>query len=170
MLRLSDIARIELGSSSYSQVARVNGKQTALMGINQLPGANALEVAKGALAELDRLSQYFPEGVKYNVVLNATDYVHESIDEVVMTFCETTLIVMIVILIFLQNWMAVIIPMLTIPVSLIGTFAVMKIMGFSLNTLTLFGLVLAIAIVVDDAIVVVEDCARLVSKGVLNRV
>lgn len=170
MLRLSDIARIELGSSSYSQVARVNGKQTALMGINQLPGANALEVAKGALAELDRLSQYFPEGVKYNVVLNATDYVHESIDEVVMTFCETTLIVMIVILIFLQNWRAVIIPMLTIPVSLIGTFAVMKIMGFSLNTLTLFGLVLAIAIVVDDAIVVVEDCARLVSKGVLNRV
>lgn len=103
--------------------------------------------------------------MKYNVVLNATDYVHESIDEVVMTFCETTLIVMIVILIFLQNWRAVIIPMLTIPVSLIGTFAVMKIMGFSLNTLTLFGLVLAIAIVVDDTIVVVEDCAGLCRKG-----
>lgn len=170
ILRLRDIARVELGSSSYSQVARVNGKQTALIGISQLPGANALDVADGALKELDRLSQYFPQGVHYNVVLNSTDYVHESIDEVLMTFLETTLIVMVVILLFLQNWRAVIIPMITIPVSLIATLAVMKVMGFSLNTLSLFGLVLAIAIVVDDAIVVVEDCSRLVSAGKLNRV
>lgn len=170
ILRLRDIADVELGSSSYSQVARVNGRQTALLGINQLPGANALDVAKNSLAELDRLSKYFPEGVKYNVILNATDYVHNSIEEVLETFCETTLIVFIVILLFLQNWRAVIIPMLTIPVSLLATLAVMKIMGFTLNTLTLFGLVLAIAIVVDDAIVVVEDCARLVSQGKLNRV
>lgn len=170
LLRLKDVATVELGSTSYSEVARVNGQQTALMGISQRPGANALEVADAALAELDRQSKYFPEGVSYRVVLNSTDYVRESIDEVVLTFIETSVIVMIVIMLFLQNWRAVIIPMLTIPVSLIGTLAVMKLMGFSLNTLTLFGLVLAIAIVVDDAIVVVEDCARLVSQGKLNRV
>lgn len=170
ILRLKDVARVELGSSSYSGVAKVNGQQTALIGIRQLPGANALDVAKGSIKELDRLSKYFPDGVYYRVVMNSTDYVSKSIDEVLVTFVETSLIVMIVILIFLQNWRAVIIPMLTIPVSLIATFAVMKIMGFSINTLTLFGLVLAIAIVVDDAIVVVEDCSRLVDEGDLNRV
>lgn len=170
ILRLKDVADVELGSSSYSQVAKVNGKQTALIGINQLPGANAIEVADGSLVELERLAEYFPEGLSYNVILNSTDYVHQSINDVVMTFAETTLIVFVVILLFLQNWRAVIIPMITIPVSLIATLAVMKLMGFSLNTLSLFGLVLAIAIVVDDAIVVVEDCARLVSQGKLNRV
>lgn len=168
-LRLRDIAKVELGSSSYSGSSSVNGQATALIGVSQLPGANALDVADGVIAELDRLSQYFPDGVHYRVVMNSTDYVRESISNLLVTFVETTLIVMIVILIFLQNWRAVIIPMLTIPVSLIGTFAVMKIMGFSINTLTLFGLVLAIAIVVDDAIVVVEDCSRLVDKGILNR-
>lgn len=169
ILRLRDVARVELGSSSYSSVAKVNGHETALIGVEQLPGANALDVADGAIAELDRLSQYFPDGIHYRVVLNSTDFVHASIDEVVVTFVETSLIVMVVILLFLQNWRAVVIPMLTIPVSLIATFAVMKIMGFSLNTLTLFGLVLAIAIVVDDAIVVVEDCSRLVDKGIMTR-
>ena len=169
MLRLRDVGRVELGSESYTAVAKVNNQPTALIGVEQLPGANALDVAKGALEELDRLSQYFPEGVTYNVVLNATDYVHESIDEVLVTFVETTLIVMVVILLFLQNWRAVIIPMLTIPVSLIATLAVMRVMGFSLNTLSLFGMVLAIAIVVDDAIVVVEDCSRLVDRGDMSR-
>ena len=169
ILRLKDVAKVELGSSSYSAVAKVNGQATALIGIEQLPGANALDVADGSLKEMERLAQYFPEGVHYNVVLNATDYVHESINDVISTFVITSLIVMVVILIFLQNWRAVIIPMLTIPVSLIATFAVMKAMGFSLNTLTLFGLVLAIAIVVDDAIVVVEDCSRLVDKGDISR-
>lgn len=168
-LRLKDVAKVELGSSSYSGVAKVNGKETALIGVSQLPGANALEVADGAIAELDRLSQYFPAGVTYRIVNNSTDFVHESIDEVFVTFIETSLIVMVVILLFLQSWRAVIIPMLTIPVSLIATFAVMKLLGFSINTLTLFGLVLAIAIVVDDAIVVVEDCARLVQAGKLSR-
>lgn len=170
ILRLKDVARVELGSSSYSAVSKVNGKETALIGVRQLPGANALDVAKGSIAELDRLSRYFPDGVKYRVVMNSTDYVSKSIDEVLVTFLETSLIVMVVILLFLQNWRAVIIPMLTIPVSLIATFAVMKLMGFTINTLTLFGLVLAIAIVVDDAIVVVEDCSRLVDKGELNRI
>lgn len=169
-LRLKDVAKVELGSSSYSAVAKVNGKETALIGIRQLPGANALDVAKGSIKELDHLSQYFPDGVNYRIVMNSTDYVTKSIDEVLLTFLETSLIVMVVILLFLQNWRAVVIPMITIPVSLIATFAVMKILGFSINTLTLFGLVLAIAIVVDDAIVVVEDCSRLVDKGVLNRV
>ncbi|MDE7109747.1 MAG: efflux RND transporter permease subunit, partial [Muribaculaceae bacterium] len=169
ILRLKDVAKVELGSTSYAQVAKVNGKATALIGVEQTPGANALDVADGVLKELDRLSQYFPDGIHYNVILNSTTYVHESIDDVVNTFVITSLIVMVVILIFLQNWRAVIIPMITIPVSLIATFAVMKLLGFSLNTLTLFGLVLAIAIVVDDAIVVVEDCSRLVDKGNISR-
>lgn len=169
VLRLRDVAKIDLGSSSYTSVAKLNNRETALIGIEQLPGANALDVADGCVAELERLSQYFPDGVSYTIVENSTDYVHESIDNLLTTFLLTSLIVMAVILIFLQNWRAVVIPMITIPVSLIGTFAVMKIMGFTLNTLTLFGLVLAIAIVVDDAIVVVEDCARIVDKGLMNR-
>ena len=168
ILRLKDIAKVELGSESYSQVAKVNGKQSCVIAVNQYPGANALDVADKSIAELDRLSQYFPEGIHYTVVQNSTDFVRASLDDVATTFLLTSLIVMAVILIFLQNWRAVIIPMITIPVSLIATFAVMKLLGFSLNTLTLFGLVLAIAIVVDDAIVVVEDCSRLVDKGVLN--
>ncbi len=168
ILRLKDIAKIDLGSESYGQVAKVNNKETCLIGIQQLPDANALDVANKSIAELERLSQYFPDGVHYSIVQNSTDFVKSSLSDVMTTFLLTSLIVMIVIMIFLQNWRAVIIPMITIPVSLIATFAVMKLMGFSLNTLTLFGLVLAIAIVVDDAIVVVEDCSRLVDKGVLN--
>lgn len=168
MLRLGDVATIDMGSETYSMEAAVNGRGAALIGINQLPGANALQVASNCIDKLDNLQQYFPEGVKYRIIQNATDFVTASIDEVLVTFVETTLIVMIVILLFLQSWRAVLIPMLTIPVSLIATFAVMKLMGFSINTLTLFGLVLAIAIVVDDAIVVVEDCSRLVDEGKLN--
>ncbi len=168
LLHLKDIARVDLGSVSYTQIARVNGQQSAMIGISQLPGANALDVAKGCEAKLKELKQYFPPGVDYRIMLNTTDFVTASIDELLVTFLETTIIVMLVILLFLQNWRATIIPMLTIPVSLIATLAVMKWMGFSLNTLTLFGLVLAIAIVVDDAIVVVEDCARLLDEGKLN--
>ena len=139
-----------------------------MIGISQLPGANALKVAKGCEAKLDELAKYFPPGVNYKIMLDTTEFVTESIDELLITFLETTILVMLVILLFLQNWRAVIIPMLTIPVSLIATLAVMKWMGFTLNTLTLFGLVLAIAIVVDDAIVVVEDCSRLLDEGKLN--
>ena len=168
MLRLRDIGRIELGSQNYDAIARVDNKEVALIGIYQLPGANALDVAKRTQAELERLSQYFPEGVHYRIIQNSSDFVTASIDEVLVTFVETTLIVMIVILLFLQNWRAVVIPMITIPVALIATFAAMKLMGFTINTLTLFGLVLAIAIVVDDAIVVVEDCDRLVQDGTLT--
>lgn len=169
MLRLKDVATIDLGSESYSTASTINGVPACSIGINQLPGANAMHVAKGVEAELEKLEQYLPEGVEMRVVLNQTDYVKESLDDLFVTFLLTSLIVMIVILIFLQNWRAVVIPMITIPVSLIATFAVMKIMGFSLNTLSLFGLVLAIAIVVDDAIVVVEDCSRLVDTGKMTR-
>lgn len=168
IIRLKDVAEIDLGSESYSQYAAVNNEQSCLIGISQLPGANAIDVADGALKEMERLSQYFPEGVSYRVVQNSTDFVKASLKDVLTTFILTTLIVMVVIILFLQNWRAVIIPMLTIPVSLIATFAVMKLMGFSLNILSLFGLVLAIAIVVDDAIVVVEDCSRLVDEGTLT--
>lgn len=168
LLRLKDIARVELGSQDYSGISHVSGKQAGLIGVQQLPGANALEVADKVKAKMEELSEYFPSGVHYNIILDTTSFVTASIDEVLVTFVETTLIVMLVILIFLQSWRAVIIPMIAIPVSLIATFAVMKLLGFSLNTLTLFGLVLAIAIVVDDAIVVVEDCARLVQEGKLT--
>ncbi|MDE6416744.1 MAG: multidrug efflux RND transporter permease subunit [Duncaniella sp.] len=167
-LRLGDVATVEMGSNSYSTISHVSGHDAGLIGIHQLPGANALDVAKRVTEKMDDLAQYFPDGVSYKVIMNTTEFVNASIDEVLVTFVETTLIVMLVILIFLQNWRAVIIPMLTIPVSLIATFAVMKLLGFTLNTLTLFGLVLAIAIVVDDAIVVVEDCSRLVDEGTLT--
>lgn len=168
LLRLHDVARVDLGSESYGMSAGVSNHPAGLLGIKQLPGANALEVSKSVKAKLDELQRYFPPGVHYRVIMDTTDFVTASIDEVLVTFVETTLIVMLVILLFLQNWRTVIIPMLTIPVSLIATFAVMKLMGFTINTLTLFGLVLAIAIVVDDAIVVVEDCARIVDEGKLS--
>ena len=168
ILHLRDIAHVELGSSSYSNVTQVNGNQAAMLAIYQLPGSNAMEVAGKVKAELKNLEQYFPEGVSYAIVQDSTEFVSASIDNVVVTAAETMLIVLIVILFFLQSARAVIIPMLTIPVSLIATLAVMKLMGFSLNTLTLFGLVLAIAIVVDDAIVVVEDCQRIVDKRIMT--
>ena len=160
ILRLKDVATVELGSESYSTISHVSGKQAGLIGVQQRPGANALDVATKVKAKMDELSEYFPDGVHYEVIMDTTSFVNASIDEVLVTFVETTLIVMIVILIFLQSWRAVIIPMIAIPVSLIATFAVMKLLGFSINTLTLFGLVLAIAIVVDDAIVVVEAHAK----------
>lgn len=168
VLRLRDIASVDLGSESYSSVSKVSGRSAGLIGIYQRSDANALDVAKEVESKLAELEQYLPAGVHCRILMNTTDFVTESIDEVLVTFVETTLIVMLVILLFLQSWRAVIIPMITIPVSLIATFAVMKLLGFTLNTLTLFGLVLAIAIVVDDAIVVVEDCSRLVDEGTLS--
>ena len=159
MLRLKDIARIDLGSASYSVVSRLNGKPTAAIAIYQQPGSNSLDVSKGVKAKMEELA------VAYNVTLDTTDVIHASIDEVMVTFFETTLLVILVIFLFLQNWRAVIIPCITLPVSLIGTFAVMAAFGFSINTLTLFGLILAVAIVVDDAIVVVENASRLLETG-----
>ena len=165
MLRLKDIARIDLGSASYSVVSRLKGQPTAAIAIYQQPGSNSLDVSKGVKAKMQELAASFPAGVSYNVTLDTTDVIHASIDEVMVTFFETTLLVILVIFLFLQNWRAVIIPCLTIPVSLIGTLAVMAAFGFSINTLTLFGLILAVAIVVDDAIVVVENASRLLETG-----
>ena len=165
MLRLKDVARIDLGSSSYNVVSKLKGHPTAAIAIYQQPGSNSLDVSKGVKAKMQELAQNFPAGVSYNVTLDTTDVINASIDEVLVTFLETTLLVVLVIFLFLQNWRAVIIPCITIPVSLIGTLAVMAALGFSINTLTLFGLILAVAIVVDDAIVVVENASRLLETG-----
>lgn len=165
MLRLKDVARIDLGSASYSVVSQLRGHPTAAIAIYQQPGSNSLDVSKGVKEKMKELAQNFPSGIEYNVTLDTTDVINASIDEVLVTFLETTLLVVLVIFLFLQNWRAVIMPCITIPVSLIGTLAVMAALGFSINTLTLFGLILAVAIVVDDAIVVVENASRLLETG-----
>ena len=165
MLRLKDVARIDLGSASYSVVSQLRGHPTAAIAIYQQPGSNSLDVSKGVKEKMKELAQNFPSGIEYNVTLDTTDVINASIDEVLVTFLETTLLVVLVIFLFLQNWRAVIIPCITIPVSLISTLAVMAALGFSINTLTLFGLILAVAIVVDDAIVVVENASRLLETG-----
>lgn len=165
ILRLKDVAHIELGSSSYNVVSRLKGHQTAAIAIYQLPGSNSLDVSKAVRAKMEQLAANLPAGVQYQVTLDTTQVIDASIHEVLITFLETTALVVLVIFLFLQNFRAVIIPCLTIPVSLIGTLAVMAALGFSINTLTLFGLILAIAIVVDDAIVVVENSSRLMDTG-----
>ena len=164
ILRLKDVARIELGSSSYNVTSKLKGQPSAAIAIYQLPGSNSLEVAKRVREKMEQLAANLPEGVVYDVTLDTTQVINASIDEVLVTFLETTALVILVIFLFLQNFRAVIIPCITIPVSLIGTLAVMSALGFSINTLTLFGLILAIAIVVDDAIVV-ENSSRLMDTG-----
>ena len=166
ILRLSDVARIELGSQNYNVVSRLKGQPTAGIAVYQLPGSNSLDVAKGVKERMEELAEAFPQGMEYQITLDTTDVVHDSISEVLKTFVEATILVVLVMFLFLQNWRAVLIPCLTIPVSLIGTLAVMAALGFSINTLTLFGLILAIAIVVDDAIVVVENVTRLADEVV----
>ncbi len=163
-LRLKDIAKIELGSQSYSVTTTMKGEEIAAIGINQMPGSNALDVAKEVKAKVKELQHFLPEGINMNIVMDNTKFVTASIDEVLVTIAETTLLVILVMFLFLQNFRAVIIPALTIPISLLGTFAIMRLLGFSINLLTLFGLVLAIAIVVDDAIVVVENASRLIAS------
>lgn len=165
VLRLRDVAHIDLGSASYNVVSRLNGQPTAAIAIYQQPGSNSLDVSKGVRDKMQELSKAFPQGIEYSVTLDTTNVIHASVDDVLVTFLETTLLVVLVIFLFLQNWRAVIIPCITIPVSLIGTLAVMALFGFSINTLTLFGLILAVAIVVDDAIVVVENSTRLLDTG-----
>ena len=165
ILRLKDVAHIELGSKRYNVVSRLEGKPTAGIAVYQLPGSNSLDVAKGVKTRMAELAEAFPQGVYYQVTLDTTEVVHDSINEVMKTFVEATILVVLVMFFFLQSWRAVLIPCITIPVSLIGTLAVMALLGFSINTLTLFGLILAIAIVVDDAIVVVENVTRLLDEA-----
>ena len=164
MLRLGDIARIEIGSESYSVSSKLRGKPTAALAVYQSPGSSSLAVSKAVKERMEMLASAFPPEVHYQIALDTTEVVRSSIEEVIFTIIETTLLVIFVIFLFLQNWRATLIPCLTIPVSLIGTFAVMLLFGFTINTLTLFGIILAIAIVVDDAIVVVENATRIIDQ------
>lgn len=164
-LRISDLATIELGRESYSTTATLKGQAVAAIAVYQLPGANALDVSKRIKKEMDKLASYFPDGVEYSITLDTTEFINASITGIYETLITAFILVLLVILIFLQNWRAMLIPLLTIPVSLIGTFTFMSIMGFSINTLTLFGLVLAIGLVVDDAIIIVENSYRLIETG-----
>src|SRR5690606_32174347 len=165
LLRLADVARIELAAGDYTLRARLDGQNAAAIGIFQAPGANALEIRDEVISRMDELSKSFPEGVEYTSVYDTTVFVRDSIKSVITTLLEATLLVVLVVILFLQTWRASIIPLLAVPVSVVGTFAVLYLLGYSINTLTLFGLVLAIGIVVDDAIVVVENVERHIEEG-----
>ncbi len=168
ILRLKDVARVELGAEGYYWSVQLNDKPSVAMGVFQRPGANSLEVATGIAAKLEELSKSFPEGLEYHIPYNPTTFVSESIHEVLVTLLFTVFLVILSVYIFLEDWRATLIPSITIPVSLIGTFAVMLAMGMSINTLTMFGLVLVIGIVVDDAIVVVENVSRIMEHENLS--
>ena len=157
LVRLRDVARVELGSSFYNASGRFSGKPATVLAVYQAPGANALAVSEGVLAELSRLSEAFPDDLKYSVPFNTTDFVQQSLNDVVETLVIAFVLVISVVFLFLASWRATLIPAVAIPVSLIGTFAVLLALGMSLNTISLFALVLAIGIVVDDAIIVVEN-------------
>jgi HAE1 family hydrophobic/amphiphilic exporter-1 len=166
LVRLKDIGRAELGAEDYSSLLRYNGHDAVGIGVTQLPGANALDVDKAAKAELLRLSKNFPPGLKYAVAFDTTDVIGESIRDVIYTLLEAILLVVLVIYVFLQDWRSTFIPAITIPVSLVGTFIFIKALGFSINTLTLFGITLATGLVVDDAIVVIENVQRHIVEGI----
>ncbi|MDQ1080644.1 efflux RND transporter permease subunit [Pseudoroseomonas cervicalis] len=163
-LRLRDVARIELGAQQYDFQGRLNGRPSAPFGIYLQPGANALQTMAAVTARMDQLAAAMPQGMEYSVPYDTTTFVEVSIRQVVATFVEAILLVVLVVFLFLQSWRATLIPLLAIPVSIIGTFAGMYALGFSINMLTLFGLILAIGIVVDDAIVVVENVERLMEE------
>ncbi|MFS1288967.1 efflux RND transporter permease subunit [Pseudomonas piscis] len=169
VVRLSDVARIELGAGDYTLRASLDGKEQATVGIFLLPGANALQVADAVYAKFDELAQTFPEDVAYKAIWDPTVFVRESIAAVQHTLIEAVILVVLVVIVFLQTWRASIIPLLAVPVSIIGTFAWLYLLGYSINTLTLFGMVLAIGIVVDDAIVVVENVERFIAQGLRPR-
>ncbi|HET7694406.1 MAG TPA: multidrug efflux RND transporter permease subunit [Vicinamibacterales bacterium] len=163
--RLSDVARLELGANRYSLRSLLDNKPAVAIGVFQRPGTNALQASEDVHATMERLKQNFPPGMDYRIVYDPTVFVRDSIDAVAHTLFEAILLVVIVVVVFLQTWRASIIPLVAVPVSLVGTFAVMLGLGFSLNTLSLFGLVLSIGIVVDDAIVVVENVERHIELG-----
>jgi HAE1 family hydrophobic/amphiphilic exporter-1 len=166
LVRLKDVGRAELGAEDYGSLLRFDGHDAVGIGVTQLPGANALDVDKAAKAELLRLSKNFPPGLKYAVAFDTTDVIGESIRDVLYTLLEAIILVVLVIFIFLQDWRSTFIPAITIPVSLIGTFMFIKVLGFSINTLTLFGITLATGLVVDDAIVVIENVERHIVEGI----
>ena len=167
--RLRDVARVELGAKDYSTISRLDGQEAVTLAVFQAPGSNALEVSRNVRATMEELKTHFPPGVDYRIYYDTTMFVKESIIAVLRTIVEAFVLVVFVVLVFLQNWRATLIPILAVPVSLIGTLAFMQAFGFSLNTLTLLGLVLAIGIVVDDAIVVVEAVEHHLSEGLRPR-
>ena len=169
IVRVRDIGRVELGSQSYSHTATYNNAPTAAIGIYQLPEANALAVAEAVNAKMEQLSKSFPQGLKYEIPFDTTKFVVASIDEVYKTLIEAAILVLIVILAFLQDWRAMLVPATTVPVTIIGAFAAMAALGFTVNTATLFAIILAIGIVVDDAIVIVEGVSRHMEAGMTGR-
>ena len=164
-VRLKDVSRIELGSLVYQQIGRFNAKPAVIICVYQAPGSNALAVAKQVKAQMEDLKSRFPDGLEYTVAMDTTLPITEGMKEIVTTLLEAIVLVIIVVFLFLQNWRATLIPLLAVPVSLIGTFAVFPMLGFSINTLSLFGLILAIGLVVDDAIVVVEAVEHHIEHG-----
>jgi hydrophobic/amphiphilic exporter-1 (mainly G- bacteria), HAE1 family len=167
ILRLKDVARVELGAENYYWNVKLDGRPSVAMGIFQTPGSNALAVAKGVNNALEKLSKDFPEGLEYRIPYNPTTFISVAIEEILITLGFTILLVILTVYFFLGDWRATLIPSITIPVSLIGTFAVMLPLGMSINTLTMFGLILVIGIVVDDAIVVVENTSRIIEEEAL---
>ncbi len=165
IVRLRDVAKVELGSQQYEQSCRLDGKPSVALNVFQMPGSNALDTASQVYAKMNELKTRFPDGLDYKIIYDTTPFVKESVSEVFRTLRDAVILVSLVMLIFLQSWRAAIIPLIAVPVAIVGTFAVMAAFGFSLNNLTLFGLVLAIGIVVDDAIVVVENIERWLDKG-----
>jgi len=169
IVRLSDVGRVELGAKNYDMSSRLDGRESITIAVFQRPGSNALATAAGVRKEMSKLAAAFPAGLEHAIHYDTTQFVEESIHEVYKTLFEAVVLVFVVVLVFLQSWRATIIPMIAVPVSLVGTFAVMQLLGFSLNNLSLFGLVLAIGIVVDDAIVVVENVERWLAQGLSAR-
>ncbi len=169
IVRLRDVARLELGAQQYDQSCTLDGKPSVALSIFQLPGSNALQTAKGVYAKMAELEKRFPEGLEYHIVYDTTPFIEESILEVFKTLRDAIILVAIVVLVFLQSWRAALIPLVAVPVAIVGTFAAMAGLGYSLNNLSLFGLVLAIGIVVDDAIVVVENVERWLAAGLNPR-
>jgi hydrophobe/amphiphile efflux-1 (HAE1) family protein len=166
VVRLRDVStKVELGAEDYGQSCTLDRRPSVALSIYQLPGSNALQTAKGVYAKMEELKKRFPEGIDYEIVYDTTPFVSESIAEVFRTLRDAVILVAVVVLVFLQNWRAALIPLVAVPVAIVGTFAVMAALGFSLNNLSLFGLVLAIGIVVDDAIVVVENVERHLERG-----
>ncbi|MCU0571132.1 MAG: efflux RND transporter permease subunit, partial [Oculatellaceae cyanobacterium Prado106] len=164
LIKLRDVGRAELGAEDYSSILRFRGQDAVGLGISQLPGSNALQVAQSVRSQLETLSQSFPPGLQYRVAFDSTAFVEASLEEVLVTLILAIALVILIIFIFLQNWRTTLIPSITIPAALIGTFIFIRIFGFSINTLTLFGLTLATGMVVDDAIIIVEDVSRLINE------
>lgn len=169
LVRLRDVARVELGAQNYNQTCTFDGRPSVGLAIRQLPGSNALDVAERVRKKMAELKSRFPDGLEYQIAYDTTPFIRESVADVVRTLLEAVAIVAVVVLVFLQNWRATLIPLIAVPVAIVGTFAVMAALGFSLNNISLFGLVLAIGIVVDDAIVVVENVERWLEQGLEPR-